>query len=112
MPALKEGAGVFFAAALGLVVVYSIGFFDFHPEFVRFDHLGDVSSITISGEQFTPAQAGDGGCKDGAAVMTEYLQYNRRAHYCCLYDNKDTHIKLFICEFYRIIMWVAFTDRL
>ena len=73
VPALKEAAGAFFAAALVLVMVYSMWFFDFHPEFVRFADRGDVASTTISGDQFTPVQAGNGGYKDGAAVITEYL---------------------------------------
>lgn len=73
VPALKEAAGAFFSAALVLIMVYSIWFFDFHPEFVRFADRGDVLPLTVAGDQFTPVQAGNGGYKDGAAVITEYL---------------------------------------
>jgi len=72
MPALKEAAGAFAAAAIFLVVVYTFGFRQIHPEFVRFMASEGATATAIRGDQFVPVQVGNGGYENGAAVVTEY----------------------------------------
>ncbi len=72
-PALKEAAVSFFGSALLLIVVYSVWFFDFHPEFERFANVGGEKTLTLAGNQFIPVLAGAAGHKDGAAMIFEYL---------------------------------------
>ncbi|MDG1389064.1 MAG: hypothetical protein P8P79_11560 [Halioglobus sp.] len=73
LPALKEAAVAFFAAALLLVVVYSIWFFDFHSTFQRFAKGSEGPELTLTGSHFVPVHIGDGGYKDGVAMIVEYL---------------------------------------
>ena len=71
-PALREAGAIFFISAALWAALYAAFFFDFHPEFERFANRGDTPELTFQGQQFVPVQAGNGGYKDGAAVITEY----------------------------------------
>ena len=58
-PALKEAAWAFLAAAIILVIVYTLAFKHIHPEFVRF--MGqDAEPITATGIDFIPISVGKG----------------------------------------------------
>ena len=72
VPALKEAALAFGAAAVVLVVAYIFTFRTLHPEFVPFMDRGNVTSQTFSGNQFVPVRFGNGGYEGTAALITEY----------------------------------------
>ena len=59
------------ASSVILMAVYSVWFFDFHPEFERFSD-GDVATTTIAGRQFQPVAVGGGGTLGDSAVITDF----------------------------------------
>jgi len=73
VPALKEAAGAFGAAAVVLLIAYGFLFERIHPEFVRFMQAENVPITRIAGNQFVPIRVGNGGYEDEAAVVTDYL---------------------------------------
>jgi hypothetical protein len=72
VPALKEAALAFGAAAVVLVIAYVFIFRTLHPEFVPFMDRGNVTAQQFPGNQFIPVRFGNGGYQDGAALITEY----------------------------------------
>ena len=72
VPALKEAALAFGAAAVVLVVAYVFIFRALHPEFVPFMDRENATAQQFPGNQFVPVRFGNGGYQDGAALITEY----------------------------------------
>ena len=72
VPALKEAAVSFGAAALVLIVAYALLFRTIHPEFLPFMDRGPVTIQGFAGTQFIPVRFGNGGYQDGGALITEY----------------------------------------
>ena len=72
IPALKEAALAFSAAALTLVIAYIFLFRTLHPEFLPYMDRGVAPTQSFSGNQFVPVRFGNGGYQDGAALITEY----------------------------------------
>ncbi|EED35202.1 conserved hypothetical protein [Luminiphilus syltensis NOR5-1B] len=72
-PAFKEAGVVFCVAAVVLVAVYSLWFFDFHPEFEPFaGH--DVETAVIPGKAFQPLVAGGGFLDGDTGVITAFAE--------------------------------------
>ena len=69
VPALKEAAGAFLAAALLLVVTYTIFFRSFHPEFIPFIDR-DARKLVVPGKDLIPVSAG-AASKTGNQVIIE-----------------------------------------
>ena len=72
VPALKEAALAFGAAALTLVIAYIFLFRTLHPEFLPYMDRDLAPTQSFSGNQFVPVRFGNGGYQDGAALITEY----------------------------------------
>jgi len=70
---LATAAIGFTLAAMLWSAVYSLAFLSFNPEFEPFTARDNAQSIRFSGDRFIPVQAGNGGYKDGSAVITEFL---------------------------------------
>lgn len=58
-PALKEAAWAFLAAAVLLIIIYTLAFQHIHPEFVRFMQQ-DAKPLTATGKDFIPVSVGKG----------------------------------------------------
>lgn len=72
VPALKEAAMAFGAAAAVLIVTYIFIFRSVHPEFVPYMDRGQVATQTFPGSEFIPVRFGNGGYQNGAALISEY----------------------------------------
>ncbi|MEP1594801.1 MAG: hypothetical protein ABJK20_09520, partial [Halieaceae bacterium] len=68
--AFKHALIALSAASVTLTAIYSIWFFEFHPEFERFRD-SDAPAITIPGKRFRPVMAGAGGIAGNSAVIQE-----------------------------------------
>ena len=75
--ALRHAAIALAISASLLVAVYSIWFFDFHPEFERFSNR-DAKAVTVVGKRFRPVMAGAGGIA-GESVIIQELKDGRAA---------------------------------
>ena len=69
VPALKEAAWAFLAAAILLIVTYTIFFRSFHPEFIPFIDR-DARKLVVPGKDLIPVSAG-AGSKTGNQVIIE-----------------------------------------
>lgn len=70
-PALKEAAWAFLAAAVLLVIGYTLAFKHIHPEFVRF--MGqDAKPITATGKDFIPVSVGKGRKADSQYIIEDF----------------------------------------
>ncbi|MEH6607767.1 MAG: hypothetical protein V7696_00245 [Halioglobus sp.] len=69
---LKHAVIALAISALMLVAIYTIWFFDFHPEFESFRH-SSATAVTISGKRFRPVMTGGGGITGDSAVITEFV---------------------------------------
>ena len=72
VPALKEAAAAFGAAAVVLVIAYVFIFRSLHPEFLPYMDRGTVATQTFPGTQFVPVRFGNGGYEENGALITEY----------------------------------------
>ncbi|RLQ21177.1 hypothetical protein DWB85_13930 [Seongchinamella sediminis] len=68
--ALKQALIALGIATTLLTVVYSLWFFDFHPEFERF-RATDAKTVIIPGRQFRPVFPGKGGVSGDSAIIQE-----------------------------------------
>ena len=69
VPALKEAAWAFLAAALLLVVTYTIFFRSFHPEFIPFIDR-DARKLVVTGKDLIPVSVG-AASKSGNQIIIE-----------------------------------------